>query len=386
MMNLKELIQYIMDNYDTSTKMKNNYVADRIRHGMDDIYDTKNISSERFKFYGSAGQGSWAEVPWIGLFDVLTFKLSAQQGVYLVYLLSSDHKRMYLSLNQGWTAFKNKYGTQVGLRKLDETTKSIRNIITNKSLCNIKKTIYNINLGSRADNPKGYEISNILSIEYSKENMPSNEQMIDDLKSMKDLLTNVISNLKITYGKDVTYSTDSNDEELSLDSSNLLKYVEPDNAPHYKRQNEKSYKETCEKVDFHHIQKIKKFWGDTGEEWVKKIEKLKLQKCGREDLAEKVDHVSKTMGDGLGYDIISFDSNGNKMFIEVKTTTDKSKNTKFQISINELNASKYFGKKYYIYRVYDLKNSVNGPKYYVLNGDMFSKLDLQAISFTAIPK
>lgn len=384
-MNLKGLIQYIMDNYDTSTKMKNNSVADRIRHGMDYISDTKKISSKRFKFYGSAGQGVWAEVPWIGLFDVVTFKLSAQQGVYLVYLLSSDHKRVYLSLNQGWTAFKNKYGTKIGLQKLDETTKSIRSIIRNKSLSHINKPIYNINLGSRADNPKGYEISNILSIEYSRENMPSNERMIDDLKSMKELLINVISNLKITYGKNVTYST-NDDEDLSLESNNLLDYVEPEPVPQYKKQNKINFKETYEKTDFEHIQKIKKFWGDNGEEWIEQIEKLKLQKCGRYDLAEKVEHVSKTKGDGLGYDIISFDNDGNKMFIEVKTTTDKSKDNKFQISINELNASKYYGNKYYIYRVYDFKNYANGPKYYILNGDMFNKLDLQAISFTAIPK
>lgn len=131
---------------------------------------------------------------------------------------------------------------------------------------------------------------------------------------------------------------------------------------------------------------MKKFWGDTGEEWVEQIEKLKLKKYGRYDLAAKVEQVSKTKGDGLGYDILSFDNNGNKMFIEVKTTTDKSKNNKFQISINELNASKHYGNKYYIYRVYDFKNSINGPKYYVLNGDMFNNLDLQPISFTAIPK
>lgn len=386
LLTLKDLIEYIMDNYNTSTIMKNSFVADRIRHGMNDIPDAKNISSARFKFYGSAGQGTWAEVPWIGLFDVLTFKLSAQQGVYLVYLLSADHKRMYLSLNQGWTSFKNKYGTKIGLQKLDRTTKSIRYIISSKSLCHIDKPVYNINLGSKSDNPKGYEISNILSIEYNRENMPSNEQMVNDLKAMKELLINVISNLKITYGENVTYSTDNNDEDLSMEPYNLLEYVEPDSVPHYKKQNEKTYNETYKKIDFDHIQKMKKFWGDTGEEWVEQIEKLKLEKYGRYDLAAKVEQVSKTKGDGLGYDILSFDNNGNKMFIEVKTTTDKSKNNKFQISINELNASKHYGNKYYIYRVYDFKNSINGPKYYVLNGDMFNNLDLQPISFTAIPK
>lgn len=41
LLTLKDLIEYIMDNYNTSTIMKNSFVADRIRHGMNDIPDTK---------------------------------------------------------------------------------------------------------------------------------------------------------------------------------------------------------------------------------------------------------------------------------------------------------------------------------------------------------
>lgn len=386
LLNLKDLIEYIMDNYDTSVPMKNNNVADRIRHGMDDIPDTKNISSSRFQFYGSSGKGAWAEVPWIGLFDVITFKLSAQQGVYLVYLLSSDHKRMYLSLNQGWTSFKKKYGTTKGLQKLKNTTVSIRNIIKDKFLYNIKDPVYDINLGSVLENPKGYEIGNIVSIEYNRENMPSNEEMVADLQAMKELLINTISNLKINFGENVTYSTEESDNDLLLDTNITSEYIEPESTPHYPKQKEITYKETYEKIDFDHLQKVKKFWGDNGEEWVKEIEKLKLKKYGRYDLARKVDRVSSSKGDGLGYDIISFDENGDKIFIEVKTTTDPSKKKNFQISINELNASRRYNNDYYIYRVYDFKNYKNGPKYYVLNGDMFDKLNLQEILFNAIPK
>ena len=41
---------------------------------------------------------------------------------------------------------------------------------------------------------------------------------------------------------------------------------------------------------------------------------------GRGDSPTKSDHVAATQGDGLGYDVRSFDETGRDRFIEVKTT------------------------------------------------------------------
>jgi len=59
--------------------------------------------------------------------------------------------------------------------------------------------------------------------------------------------------------------------------------------------------------------------GDLGELWVVNREKQKLRKSNKPKLAEKVNHIAKNKGDGLGYDILSYDKDGNKLFIEVKT-------------------------------------------------------------------
>ena len=48
-----------------------------------------------------------------------------------------------------------------------------------------------------------------------------------------------------------------------------------------------------------------------------------------------------------GYDIQSFDKDGNKIFIEVKATKTKKKSY-FEISENEINAAKRHGKNYHI--------------------------------------
>ena len=48
--------------------------------------------------------------------------------------------------------------------------------------------------------------------------------------------------------------------------------------------------------------------GHRGEKFVVRHEVDRLVKAGRHDLADKVEWVSKTQGDGLGYDVLSFDA------------------------------------------------------------------------------
>tara|TARA_B000000460_G_C21170215_1_gene245084 strand:- start:204 stop:422 length:219 start_codon:yes stop_codon:yes gene_type:complete len=50
--------------------------------------------------------------------------------------------------------------------------------------------------------------------------------------------------------------------------------------------------------------------GILGEELVVKYEKEYLKSKGREDLAERIVHISRVEGDGAGYDIKSFNENG----------------------------------------------------------------------------
>ena len=67
-----------------------------------------------------------------------------------------------------------------------------------------------------------------------------------------------------------------------------------------------------------------------------------------------VKHVSKDpeQGDGLGYDIISCDKNGNEIYIEVKGTSGGI-GTAFYITETELQCSILNTNKYRLYRVYD---------------------------------
>ena len=60
--------------------------------------------------------------------------------------------------------------------------------------------------------------------------------------------------------------------------------------------------------------------GAAGEEFVVRFEVARLAHAGKEGLAGKVERVSETRGDGLGFDVLSFDESGRERLIEVKTT------------------------------------------------------------------
>lgn len=109
--------------------------------------------------------------------------------------------------------------------------------------------------------------------------------------------------------------------------------------------------------------------GDLGEIWVLKHEKDFLQKNDKPKLADKVTHSAKNKGDGLGYDILSFDLNGNKKYIEVKTTKGR-KNTIFFISRNELERSKIEKENYFLYRVYEYNEETEKGKILKIKGDL----------------
>lgn len=121
----------------------------------------------------------------------------------------------------------------------------------------------------------------------------------------------------------------------------------------------------------HHIQNNiqNKRIGDLGEIWVLKQEKEYLLKNGKEDLAKKVSHSAKNEGDGLGFDILSYKLNGEKKYIEVKTTKGK-KNSTFFISRNELERSKIETNNYYLYRVYEFNEETEKGKILKIIGDL----------------
>jgi hypothetical protein len=91
--------------------------------------------------------------------------------------------------------------------------------------------------------------------------------------------------------------------------------------------------------------------GKAGESFVVNIERNRLTELNRTDLAKKIRWVSHEDGDGAGYDILSYNIQGQERLIEVKTTNGSAR-TPFFLSRNEYEVSIERANNWCIYRVH----------------------------------
>lgn len=66
-----------------------NALADFLRHGAPDEIRRVTYLTSKYLVKGAAGQGNWAEIPWICVFDK-DITTSAQEGYYIVYLFDAN--------------------------------------------------------------------------------------------------------------------------------------------------------------------------------------------------------------------------------------------------------------------------------------------------------
>lgn len=119
--------------------------------------------------------------------------------------------------------------------------------------------------------------------------------------------------------------------------------------------------------------------GYNGESWTMGFEANRLVDEGRPDLASRIDWISDRLGDGTGYDILSFEASEVARFIEVKTTNGGAM-TPFIITRNELEFSEEIEDGFCLYRVFDFSSK---PKLFILRGSISSNLELDALDYRA---
>lgn len=109
-----------------------------------------------------------------------------------------------------------------------------------------------------------------------------------------------------------------------------------------------------------------KVTGELGEEVVLDFERARLKEAGVYD--KHPEPASKIKGDGIGYDIDSFDERGTPIFIEVKTT--RTEKAPFYITDAELEKSKLAGPRYFLYRVFDFNQQSRRCKIIIHQGSL----------------
>ncbi len=119
--------------------------------------------------------------------------------------------------------------------------------------------------------------------------------------------------------------------------------------------------------------------GRAGEERVLAHERAVLASAGRDDLAERIIWVSQDEGDGAGYDIASFSTDGRRRLIEVKTTNGWER-TPFHITRNELAVADECRDEWYLLRLWNFSRE---PKAFELRPPLDAHVSLTPTSFQA---
>lgn len=134
--------------------------------------------------------------------------------------------------------------------------------------------------------------------------------------------------------------------------------------------------------NFVELESMNRALGAAGERAILVREKRLLLAAGEHGLADRVEHVSETLGDGLGFDIRSFERDGTDKLIEVKTTK-QGVHWPMMISRNEVDVSAAESNRYHLYRLHDFRP--DSVRFYTLRGDLREACDLLPESYKALP-
>jgi hypothetical protein len=134
------------------------------------------------------------------------------------------------------------------------------------------------------------------------------------------------------------------------------------------------------KVDYARRDAINRHLGRLGEQFTLDLERRCLKAAQRNDLAARVEWISETCGDGLGFDILSFDPvDDTELFLEIKTTCLELY-FPFIVTENERRCSEDVGDRFQLYRVFDFSRR---PRLYVLPGALSKSCQLEPMQYRA---
>ena len=335
---------------------------------VDEIYkDIKNIlgtitknsnHQDYIKIKATKGLANIPYAPWIGARDVrLADKQS--EGYSLVYLYSVDLKRVYLSIAFGTgqviEVFKPK---KEAYQKMRKAASRIQKVFEND--LNIQNLILDpIDLAAtpKEFRQEGYEQSAIFSLSYEINNLPDDTKLLEDYKKMLDFYVDIFES-PLTPSIDSLVNAVA--DPLRLENTKVkikdFEYRSPKKTKG-KTTNNKKVKAKKRRSD------RSAFIGRKGEKIVFDFEKEKFRKINLNNLSEKVRWHAE-LNEKPGYDITSFDDNGDEIFIEVKSSSGKTIND-VDLTKNEIMSmfNKKTKEKFYIYLV---TNALTKPEIEVI--------------------
>lgn len=205
---IKYVLESLMGEYHDhrlNESFAQNPYADYIRREIPMAFSNKGCIKERgMKVVASSGMGNWARVPWVAIFNPGE-TITAQQGIYIVYLLSSDGKSIYMALEQAATDFCEKYGSKgiAAVNALKQYVSAIRRIMGDEK--EFSRTPVVLGFNQSAPFARLYEAGVVFHKRYERNNVPSEEELEKDLSNMINLYASVVKRRNEMYGRKVRF-------------------------------------------------------------------------------------------------------------------------------------------------------------------------------------
>lgn len=399
---MREAFENILAGYPTARNedLAGHPIANLIRRELpENLATSLGLSADRYQVSGSSGIGGWAQVPWVNVMD-RRITTSPTKGAYIVYLFRADGAGVYVSLNQGWTYYKETFGSATGrenARKVAAWWRSRLDVAAGLSETEL-------DLASVVDNARGYEAAHIIGKYYPAADLPTDAELEADLRSMLDAYQQLVGALAVSGqnfedfnraiyvdsqlvdDSEITEDTDT-EESTELDkiiAGDATVALSESARPTTARDITPTGNFKPRKTDFEKRQRTASRLGLIGEKAVLAYEKAALEQAGRPDLAKKVHHLSVKEGDGAGYDIRSYFEDGREKYVEVKTTSRDSTEP-FMVSENEVLFSEQHAENYVLYRVFSFSRSTRQAEFYTLAGSLRSGAELSPTQYAGFP-
>ena len=130
-------------------------------------------------------------IAWVAILDT-DQTTTTQSGIFIVYLYSKDMSKLYLSLNQGFTAHRTKAETvkkllrkkslhKMALESIISDTKTLKQQLI-QDISKLENNIETIDLKSDVELAEGYMAGHIAGFEYDLPNLEIETKVLSDLE------------------------------------------------------------------------------------------------------------------------------------------------------------------------------------------------------------
>ena len=214
-MSLNAALNLLLEEYPAAAiqQFTGNAVAEFVRREVPLAVEQVIGENDRYIVHGSPGQGNWARVPWVAVYDRFITE-TAQDGFYVVYLVKEDFSGVYLSLNQGVTTIRRVYGADAK----DALSARASDYIARLGQIDKSLFIGSIDLKVSSTSSLGafYEQGSICAKYYKRGEIPNDETLGNDLKELLKLYLLLATKDLVP----VSASTEE-DDEVGLNTEDL---------------------------------------------------------------------------------------------------------------------------------------------------------------------